>query len=205
MRLAIVAGTAFAAALIGGALGAALIVHPEWFGYSLTSAAPEAEAAQRSRTEDASRRHAEAERKRAEETRRVEEMRRDEEHRRRYEEARRRAEDEGRRHESTPSQGTGVACDYAAPSLKGAFASEADCYFAQRNLTLALTTARDGAEPTTWTNPKSGALGTIRVFYTTREADGTMCRRFEQSVTVKERKALGVGTACFRNTWQIAP
>ena len=189
MRLAIVAGTAFVAALIGGATGAALIVHPEWFGYSLTSAAPEADAAERRREEPAKRESEEDARRRQAE-----------------EEAKRRADEDRRRQEGAPAQGTGVTCDYAAPSLKGAFAGEADCFYAQRTLTLALTTARDGAEATTWTNPRSGATGTIRVFYTSREADGTLCRRFEQTVTVKERKASGVGTACFRNnTWQLVP
>jgi surface antigen len=188
MRLAIVAGTAFVAALIGAAAGAALVVHPEWFGVSWTSAAPEAEAAERKRAADATRRAQEEARQREDEA------------------AKPRTEVERKPPSTPPQRGQGVACDYAAPSLKGAFASEADCYFAQRNLTLALTTARDGAEPTTWTNPKSGASGTVRVFYTTRESDGTMCRRFEQTVAAKERKSVGVGTACFRsNAWQIAP
>lgn len=181
MRLVIVAGTAFVAALFGGAVGAALVVHPEWFGVSLTSAAPEAEAAERKRAAESQRRGEE-------------------------EAAKPRTDVERPKQGAAPNQGPGITCDYAAPSLKGAFASEADCYFAQRTLTLALTTARDGAEPAAWSNARSGASGTIRVFYTTRESDGTMCRRFEQTVTVKDRKASGVGTACYKsNAWQIAP
>ena len=188
MRLAIVAGTAFIAALIGGAVGAGLVVHPEWFGVSWTSAAPEAEEAERKRAADATRRTEEEARRREEEA------------------ARPRTDVEPKPPSTTPEQGQGVTCDYAAPSLKGVFASEADCYYAQRTLTFALTTSRDGAEPATWSNTRSGASGTVRVFYTSREADGTLCRRFEQTVTVKARKASGVGTACFKsNAWQIAP
>jgi len=88
--------------------------------------------------------------------------------------------------------------------VKGVYASEVDCFFVQRIFAVTLTTARDGAAPSTWSNPKSGSTGTIRVLATSQGNDGAMCRRFEQTVTVNGRRHAGFGTACYRNnTWQI--
>ena len=195
MRLPIVAGTAFVAGCLGGALGAAIVAHPEWFGFSWTKSAPVAEADERRRAPDAAKRDVDndARRRAEEERRRVEE------------EYRRRDDEERRRRADAPDQKLGVTCAYAAPGLKGAFANESDCAHVQRLFALTLTTARDGAEPSAWRNARSGASGTMRIFYTTREADGVMCRRFEQTVTVNGTKVSGVGTACYKNAvWQIA-
>jgi len=195
MRLPIVAGTAFVAGCLGGALGAAIVAHPGWLGFSWTSSAPKAEADERRRAPEAAKRDADDDARRAAE----------EERRRVEEEYRRRDDQERERRADAPDQKPGVTCAYAAPGLKGAFANESDCSYVQRLFTLTLTTARDGAEPSVWRNVRSGASGTMRIFYTTREADGVMCRRFEQTVTVNGSKVSGVGTACYKNAvWQIA-
>ena len=69
---------------------------------------------------------------------------------------------------------------------------------------LTMTTARDGAAPSTWNNPRSGSSGTITVINTTQRADGVMCRRFRQTVTTNGKTQTGEGTACLRNNnWQI--
>ncbi|HEY7609948.1 MAG TPA: RT0821/Lpp0805 family surface protein [Alphaproteobacteria bacterium] len=159
------------------------------------------------RRADADRRQAEEERRRAEEDRirRQEEeaRRRDEEAKRKAEEQKRREQEEARRREEeerrTPRA---ISCDNSV--LKNVYASEVDCYFVQRIFAVTLTTARDGAAPSTWSNPKSGSSGTIRILSTMQNADGSMCRRFEQTVTVNGRRHAGSGIACYRNNvWQI--
>ena len=205
MRLPIVAASAFVAGLLGSALGAALVVHPDWFGLSgATAASPEADAEERRRASEAAKRRAEEDRIRRQEE---EARRRDEERRGEQDEARRSAEDDRRRREADAPRPSSVkvSCEHAASGLKDAFVSETDCFYVQRTFMFVLSTARDGAEPSVWANARTGASGTMRVFYTTQEADGRMCRRFEQTVTLDGRKISGVGTACYRNnTWQIA-
>jgi hypothetical protein len=185
MRRFLLIASAFAAGLVVGALGAGLAAHPGW----LVSAAPDPEAAaarKQTGEEPARREEAEARRRREVDARhRLEE----DLHRERDEKARRTA---------------GVSCDHAAPALKGAFADCGDCTFAQRALILALTTARDGAAASTWSNARSGVSGTVQIFYTTQESDGTLCRRFQQTVVREGREISGVATACFRNNaWHI--
>ena len=69
---------------------------------------------------------------------------------------------------------------------------------------LTLETARDGAAASTWSNQRSGATGSIRILATMPGQDGTMCRRFQQTLTVAGRTHSGVGVACFRNNaWQL--
>jgi hypothetical protein len=154
-----------------------------------------AEEEARRRDEDARRRADEQKRREQEEAKRRE----DEEARRReQEEARRRQEEEERR--ATPR---GVSCDYSV--IKNAYANEVDCYYVQRSFALTLESAHDGARPSTWSNPRSGASGTIRILGTIQGRDGIMCRRFEQTVTVNGRTQSGQGVACLRNReWQIA-
>ena len=181
MRLPVVVASSFAAGLLVGALGAGAIVHPEWFGLAVAPAAPETAPAARPRADENAGRREEDARRQAEEATA----------RRRDEEARRPAGH--------------VSCDHAVPALRGAFANEGDCTHVRRALTLTLTTARDGAAASTWNNARSGVSGTVRVFYTTQESDGTMCRRFQQSVTRDGKETSGVATACYRdNAWQIA-
>ncbi len=166
----------------------------------------EQERERRRRDEEARRGRDDEERKRAEEQRRQEEARREEEARRREDEARRREreQEEARRREDeerrTPKS---VSCELSV--LRGVYASETDCFYVIRLFKLTLETARDGAGASTWTNQRSGAIGTIRILATIPGQDGTMCRRFQQTVTVNGRTHSGTGVACFRNnTWQIA-
>jgi hypothetical protein len=300
MRPAIVVVLCFFASLLGGALGASLVAHPEWFGLS---SAPEAEAAERDRSGDAARREAEEARRRVErearraedlgrdemkrrqdearrkaeeeqrrdEARRAEEERRradeearrkvEEEARRRAEEARRRGEPEPRRQdddakrreeqrraeeeearrrdqeearrreeeavrrrdderkrredqkrseeqrradEERRPKPTGVTCESAVAELKGAFADGRDCFLVQRMFGFVLETSRIGAEPGTWSSPRSGSRGTMRILANESRGDGVMCRRFEQTVTANGVTRSGTGVACYRNNrWTI--
>jgi hypothetical protein len=145
---------------------------------------------ERTRRQEEARRQEEEARRRDEE--RKEAMRRDEERRRADEERKR--EDEGR-----PK---GVSCELSV--IRAAYPAETDCFFVIRIFKLALETARDGSGASTWSNPRSGATGSIRILSTFSSQDGSMCRRFQQTLTVAGKTQSGTGTACFRNsTWQI--
>jgi hypothetical protein len=152
----------------------------------------DADEARRRREQD------EAARKREQdEARRREE---DEARKREQDEARKREEDEARRREEASR---GVTCDLSV--LKGVYANETDCYYVVRTFKLTLETARDGAGPSTWTNQRSGATGSMSILATIPGDRGAVCRRFRQTVTVAGRTHTGTGTACFRNdTWQIS-
>jgi hypothetical protein len=156
---------------------------------------------ERKRAEEEARRQEEARRREEEARRRDDEeaekrRRADEERKRREQEEARRREEEERR---TPKT---VSCDYSV--IKNVYASEVDCFFVQRLFAVALTTGQDGGATSRWSNPKSGSSGTIRILSTTQSGDGTMCRRFQQTVTANGKTHSGAGTACYRNnTWQI--
>jgi hypothetical protein len=176
--------------------------------------AERAEEERKRREEEARRSQGDEERKRAEEeTRRREEARRreEEEARRRDEEAQRRAEEERKRREEQEearrreeeAKPKGVSCELSV--LKGVYANETDCFYVIRLFKLTLETARDGAGASTWSNQRSGASGSMRILATIPGQDGTMCRRFEQTLVVAGRRHSGTGVACFRNsTWQIS-
>jgi hypothetical protein len=196
-RSFMIVGAAFFASFVGAALGAGLavsVVGPE-------RARPTADALAAA---EARGRAIEAEvRRRLEEEaakRRAEEERAAEEQRRAQEEARRSAPDRAR-----ALAGEGVTCVHAAAALKGRFVHDTDCDHVQRQFTLLLMSARDGGETVSWSNPRSGASGTMKVIATRAEADGRMCRSFEQSVTMDGRSFTGAGTACFQGgEWHMA-
>jgi hypothetical protein len=171
---------------------------------------------ERKKAEEARRAQGDEERRRAEEARQEqarreeEARRREEEARRRDEDARRRAEEERqreqdearRREQEEASRPKGVTCELSV--IKGMYASETDCFYVIRLFKLTLETARDGAAPSTWSNQRSGATGSIRILATMPGQDGTMCRRFQQTLTVAGRTHSGTGVACFRNNaWQL--
>ena len=176
-----------------------------------------AEEERKRREEEARRGQGDEERKRVEEERRQEQARREEEARRREEEARRRDEDAKRRAEEErrreqeearrreqeeASRPKGVTCELSV--IRGVYASETDCFYVIRLFKLTLETARDGAAPSTWSNQRSGAAGSIRILATMPGQDGTMCRRFQQTVTIAGKTHSGTGVACFRNNaWQL--
>jgi hypothetical protein len=168
-----------------------------------------AEDERRRREDEARRAQSDEERRRAEEARQ-EQARREEEARRREDEARRRADEERqreqeearRREQEEASRPRGISCELSV--IKGVYASETDCFYVIRLFKLTLETARDGAQASTWTNQRSGATGSIRILATMPGQDGTMCRRFQQTLTVAGRTHSGVGVACFRNNaWQL--
>ena len=176
-----------------------------------------AEEERRRREDEARRAQGDEEQRRAEEARREqarreeEARRREEEARRRDEEAKRRAEDERRREQEEArrrqqeeaSRPRGVTCELSV--IKGVYASETDCFYVIRLFKLTLETARDGAAPSTWSNQRSGSTGSIRILATMPGQDGTMCRRFQQTVTIAGKTHSGVGIACFRNNaWQLS-
>ncbi len=164
----------------------------------------QAEDEKRRAEEERIRRQEEEARRRDEEARREQQRREQEEARRRQEqeEARRREQEEARKREQEEQRASrGVSCDYSV--LRGVYAAETDCFYVQRVFQYTLTSARDGANPSTWTNQRSGASGTIRIIATIPGRD--MCRRFQQTVTVGGRTLSGTGVACYRNnTWQIS-
>jgi len=205
---------AFFASFVGGGLGAGLIVSYVASDMKRTAAEAAADAVRRSE-EERRRAEEEAAKRRgddAEAKRRAEEdearrgadeatRRRVEEQRRREDEARRRNEEERRRAEAP---GTVISCDDAVAQLKGVFTHETDCYYFRYTFRVALDSNRDGSPPSTWRNARNGTTGTVRVLDTSRLADGTMCRRFEQMVTISGRTISGTGTACHRDgKWQI--
>ena len=159
--------------------------------------------------EEARRAEEEARRRDQEEARRREqdEARRQEDTRRQQEEARKREQEEARRKEQEEARRKeeertrGYTCDFSP--LRNAYASESDCYFMQRVFVFTLSTARDGAGPSTWSNSKTGSSGTITIISTTQR-DGVMCRQFRQTVNANGRTQTGTGLACLRNNnWQI--
>jgi hypothetical protein len=174
-----------------------------------TDAQRRAEEEQRRLEEE--RRRAEEQRRQQDEARRVEEersRRQEEEARRRDEEAKRHAEEQKRREQEEArrrdeeARARGVSCDYSV--VKTGYANETDCFYVRRALEYTLTSARDGAAPSTWTNQRTGTTGSIRIIATQQSGDGSMCRRFQQTVTANGRTQSATGTACYRNnTWQI--
>jgi len=200
---------AFFASFVGGGLGAGIVV-----SYVLSDrervAAESAEERRRAVEEEVRRRVDEERRqferdarRRADDEakRRAEDERRSADQKRRAEEeARRRSEGERRKSEAPG----GITCDHALPEFKGVFTQEADCYYLQHAFKFALDTQRDGGAESNWTNTRNGTTGTMKVLDTSRLADGTNCRRFEQTATVNGRKTSAAGKACFReNTWRI--
>ena len=170
-----------------------------------------AEDERRRREEEARRSQSDEEAKRRAEEARQEQARREEEARRREEEARRRdeeakrreqQEEARRREQEEASRPKGVTCELSV--IRGVYASETDCFYVIRLFKLTLETARDGAAPSTWSNQRSGATGSIRILATMPGQDGTMCRRFQQTVTIAGKTHSGTGVACFRNNaWQL--
>jgi len=225
---------AFFASLIGGAIGAGFAVSYLASENERTTAQASATAEARRRAIEEEARRVDEERRRLEEAlRRAEQERRklqddarrkaEEEKRRAEEEAKRRAEEgrraeaerrrlqeEARKHveeEEAKRRNPGAAkasCEFAAPALKDVFAHETDCYFLQRTFRLAIETAVDGGEPSSWTNVRSGSSGTIKILATEKRADGVMCRTFEQTVTIEGKTMTGSGKACFKDgAWRI--
>ncbi len=94
---------------------------------------------------------------------------------------------------------TGVSCDSAAQSLAGAYLNETDCFYVHRTLLLTLTTAQQGAAPSTWTNPRTGVTGSVAITGTSERSDGTFCRTFRQTVTHGGQTRSGSGVACRSN------
>ncbi|MBX6367259.1 MAG: glycine zipper 2TM domain-containing protein [Rhodospirillales bacterium] len=108
-------------------------------------------------------------------------------------------------------QGTGRVAATGAGVLLGAFLGgeigrsldHADRLAMQSTTRTALETGRTG-EPLRWQNPQTGNFGTVTPLATT-ESDGTICRTYEQTITVAGRLQTGYGTACRQpdGQWRI--
>jgi surface antigen len=108
-------------------------------------------------------------------------------------------------------QGTGRAAATGAGVLLGAFLGSeigrsldhADRLAMERTTRTALETGRIG-EPVRWQNPHTGNFGTVTPVATT-ESDGTVCRTYEQTITMGGRTETGYGTACRQpdGSWRI--
>ena len=158
------------------------------------------EARRRDQDEARRREQDEARRREQDEARKREQ---DEARKREQEEARKREEDEARRRDEDASRPKGVSCELSV--LRGVYANETDCFYVIRLFKLTLETARDGAGASTWSNQRSGASGSMRILATIPGQDGTMCRRFQQTVTIAGKTHIGTGVACFRDsTWKIS-
>jgi len=68
----------------------------------------------------------------------------------------------------------------------------------------AITTKSEG-EQATWTNPESGNSGATKIEDIYRKDDGTLCKRFTETVEVEGETHTAKGTACEQpdGTWKI--
>ncbi len=80
---------------------------------------------------------------------------------------------------------------------------QADMQYAQRSQQMAFERGVSG-QPVAWLNPDSGHSGTIvpRPAY---QAEGRVCREFQQTITIGGQTQQGYGTACRQpdGSWQI--
>lgn len=108
-------------------------------------------------------------------------------------------------------QGTGRVAATGAGVLLGAFLGSeigrsldhADRLAMQRATRTALETGRTG-EAVRWQNPQTGSYGGVTPLSST-ESDGTVCRSYEQTITLGGRIQRGYGTACRQpdGNWRI--
>jgi hypothetical protein len=134
--------------------------------------------------------------------REAERRREEEEARRRDDDVKRREQEEARRREEEERKPKTVSCDNSV--LKNVYPHEVDCFFVGKTFAVALETARENSQATVWRNPRTGSSGTFRILGNVTQSDGNVCRRFEQTLTVRGQTYRGNGLACYRNnTWQI--
>lgn len=79
----------------------------------------------------------------------------------------------------------------------------ADIAYMNQTTQRSLETSRTGAA-SSWTNPDSGASGTVTPTRTV-EKSGTVCREYTQTVTIGGKTEEAVGTACRQadGSWKI--
>lgn len=104
--------------------------------------------------------------------------------------------------------GSGQLAATAAGTLLGAFLGNqvgqsldrADMQYADQSATRAFRTNN----VSTWNNPNSGNSGTITPTRT-YQSNGSLCREYQQTVTIEGRTQRAYGNACKQadGTWQI--
>jgi surface antigen len=107
--------------------------------------------------------------------------------------------------------GTGqLAATGAGVLLGGLFGSQigrsldrADRLAIQQTTQTTLETGRTG-QPMPWRNPDTGNYGTVTPVRTT-DSNGTVCREYQQTITVGGHTQEGYGTACRQadGSWRI--
>jgi surface antigen len=163
----------------------------------------EAEAKRRAAREAEAKRQAEAKRKAEQERLKREAQQREEAARQRAEAERKRREQDERRRAQRANLNGGVSCPSSLAALNGAYSDATDCFFVRRVFISALSTGIKGST-SRWSNSRSGNSGTLTVLKAVQRADGTFCRRFQQTVTAHGVTRRGVGLACFiGNQWKI--
>jgi surface antigen len=99
--------------------------------------------------------------------------------------------------------GAGVLLGGLLGGSIGRSLDRADRLAMQRTTQSTLETAPTG-QATQWRNPDTGNYGTVTPLRTT-EANGTVCREYQQTITVGGRSQEGYGTACRQpdGSWRI--
>jgi hypothetical protein len=107
--------------------------------------------------------------------------------------------DPGRKEETpatqldAPAQKDRGPCEFAPATAE---IPHPDCFFLDRVTRMALETASDGSAPSTWSNPRSGQSGTIKVLRTTKYQLNDACRNFEMTVRDPKWEVRAAGRAC---------
>jgi surface antigen len=91
---------------------------------------------------------------------------------------------------------------------------KADDVYAERSAQLALEYATDGSRRP-WTNPETGTTGTVTPTSTYQDKDGTYCRRYDQTIQIRQRGSKEIkgqgeakgGVACRQPSgrWKFMP
>jgi surface antigen len=99
--------------------------------------------------------------------------------------------------------GAGVLLGGLLGSEIGRSLDRADRLAMQQTTQTTLETGRTG-QATQWRNPDTGNYGTVTPLRTS-ESNGTVCREYQQTITVGGRTQEGYGTACRQpdGSWRI--
>jgi surface antigen len=99
----------------------------------------------------------------------------------------------------------GILLGGLAGGAVGDMLDQRDKELAMKATQQSLESARTG-ESIEWTNPDSGHSGSITPTETYQSADGAYCRKYTQSIIVKDEAVESFGTACRQpdGTWKDA-
>lgn len=98
----------------------------------------------------------------------------------------------------------GALAGAALGSNIGRSLDDVDRLKAQQTTQKALESSRTGAT-SSWSNPDSGASGTVTPTRTYQTASGENCREYSQTVTIDGKQETAIGTACRQpdGNWRV--